>query len=168
MMDELYREVVLDHHRSPRGASALDNFDVQASGKNPSCGDEVTLQVRFDADTIAAVGVLSRGCAISTASGSMMAEVIEGLTVDQAQEVADRFKAVMHGGEFPVDVDLGDLEALEGVKQFPVRIKCALLPWVTLLDAMLAHHQGREPDTISTEGLRDDAEPMNVTLEDRR
>jgi len=167
-MDELYREVVLDHHRSPRGASALDSFDVQASGKNPSCGDEVTLQVRFDGDRIDAVGVLSQGCAISTASGSMMAEVIEGLTVDQAQAVADRFKAVMHGGEFPVDVELGDLEALAGVKQFPVRIKCALLPWVTLLDAMLAHHQGRRPETISTEGLADDAEPMSVTLEDRR
>ncbi len=86
----------------------------------------------------------------------------------EAGEVADRFKAVMHGNEFPVDVDLGDLEALEGVKQFPVRVKCALLPWVTLLDAMLAHHQGRAPAEISTEGLADHVRPMDVTLEDRR
>lgn len=167
-MDSLYREVVLDHHRSPRGARPLDRFDVQASGKNPSCGDEVTLQIRFDGDRIEAVGVLCQGCAISTASGSMMAELIEGLAVAEAEQVADRFKAVMQGGAFPVDLDLGDLEALEGVKQFPVRIKCALLPWVTLLDAILAHHRGRDRAEISTEGLGDHAEPMDVTLEDRR
>jgi nitrogen fixation NifU-like protein len=167
-MDSLYREVVLDHHRNPRGARPLDDYDVQASGKNPSCGDEVTLQVRFDGDRIAAVGVLSEGCAISTSSGSMMAELIEGRSLAEVEQVADRFKAVMHGNEFPTDVDLGDLEALEGVKQFPVRIKCALLPWITLLDALLAHHQGREPEEISTEGLSDSAEPMDVTLEDRR
>ncbi|MEZ4387578.1 MAG: SUF system NifU family Fe-S cluster assembly protein [Candidatus Krumholzibacteriia bacterium] len=128
----------------------------------------MTLQIRFDGERIAAVGVLSHGCAISTASGSMMAELIEGLTVAEAEEVADRFRGVMHGNEFPIDLDLGDLEALEGVRQFPVRIKCALLPWVTLLDAVLAHHQGRPPGAVSTEGLPDHAGPMDVTLEDRR
>ena len=167
-MDSLYREVVLDHNRNPRGSRSLDDHDVQVSGTNPSCGDEVTLQVRFDGERIAAVGVLSQGCAISTSSGSMMAELIEGLTVAEAEQVADRFKAVMHGDEFPIDVDLGDLEALEGVRQFPVRIKCALLPWVTLLDALLAHHQGREPGVVSTEGLGDHAGSMDVTVEDRR
>jgi nitrogen fixation NifU-like protein len=167
-MDALYREVVLDHHRNPRGASPLEDYDVQAAGKNPSCGDEVTLQVRFDGDRIAAVGVLCQGCAISTSSGSMMAELIEGATVQEAAKLADRFKQVMHGDEFPVDVDLGDLEALEGVKKFPVRIKCALLPWITLLDAVLAHREGREPDPVSTEGLTDDGRPMDVTLEERK
>jgi nitrogen fixation NifU-like protein len=137
-------------------------------GKNPSCGDEVTLQVKFDGDVLTQVGVLSRGCAISTSSGSMMAELIEGCTTDQAQQLADRFKQVMHGDEFPVDIDLGDLEALEGVKQFPVRIKCALLPWVTLLDAILAHHQGRDPDPVNTEGTAADGRPMEVTVEERR
>ncbi|MBD3221832.1 SUF system NifU family Fe-S cluster assembly protein [bacterium] len=167
-MDSLYREVVLDHHRNPRGSRPLDDYDVQASGKNPSCGDEVTLQVRFDGERIAGVGVLSQGCAISTSSGSMMAELIEGRSLDEVETIADRFKAVMHGDDIPTDVDLGDLEALEGVRQFPVRIKCALLPWITLLDALIAHHQGREPDVISTEGLTEDGRPMDVTLEDRR
>jgi len=167
-MDSLYREVVLDHHRNPRGARPLDEYDVRASGKNPSCGDEVTLQVRFDGDRLAGVGVLSEGCAISTSSGSMMAELIEGRTVAEVETIADRFKAVMHGDDIPTDIDLGDLEALEGVRQFPVRIKCALLPWITLLDALIAYHQGREPDVISTEGLADDGKPMDVTLEDRR
>ncbi len=167
-MDALYREVVLDHHRHPRGAEPIDDFDVQAAGKNPSCGDEVTLQMKFDGDRIAAVGVLSQGCAISTSSGSMMAELVEGLTVAEAGEVADRFRKVMHGDSFPVDLDLGDLEALEGVKKFPVRIKCALLPWVTLLDAILAQRQGRDPRPVSTEDVSKDGTTMDVTLEERQ
>ena len=166
-MDSLYREVVLDHHRHPRGARPLENYDVQASGKNPSCGDEVTLQVRFDGDRIAAVGVLSQGCAISTSSGSMMAELVEGLSVAEARAVADRFREVMHGEDFPTDVDLGDLEALEGVKKFPVRIKCALLPWVTLLDAILARREGREPRPASTEDVTAHGHPMDVSLDER-
>jgi nitrogen fixation NifU-like protein len=166
-MDALYREVVLDHHRNPRGAQPLVDYDTQAAGKNPSCGDEVTLQVRFDGDRIAAVGVLSTGCAISTSSGSMMAELVEGLTVAEAGQLADRFRQVMHGDEFPVDIDLGDLEALEGVKQFPVRIKCALLPWVTLLDAIVASREGREPRPVSTEDVTEDGRPMDVTIEQR-
>jgi len=166
-LDALYREVVLDHHRHPRGAHPLAHYDVQASGKNPSCGDEVTLQVAFAGERIAAVGVLSHGCAISTSSGSMMAELIEGRTVAEAAAVAERFRAVLHGAEFPTDVDLGDLEALEGVKKFPVRIKCALLPWVTLLDAILAHRQGRAPAPVSTEGTAAGGRPMDVTVKER-
>ncbi len=70
----------------------------------------------------------------------------------------------MHGEEWPADLDLGDLEALQGVKKFPVRVKCALLPWVTLLDAILAHAEGRAPDPVSTEGLTIDGKPMDVTI----
>ena len=166
-LDALYREVVLDHHRHPRGAKSLADFDVQASGKNPSCGDEVTLQVRFEDDRIAEVGVLSQGCAISTSSGSMMAELIEGLSIAEARAVAERFRKVMHGGEFPTDVDLGDLEALAGVKKFPVRIKCALLPWITLLDAILARREGREPRPVNTEDLDVAGRGMDVSFEER-
>ena len=149
--DSLYREVVLDHHRNPRGSTPLANPDISASGKNPSCGDEVTLQLQFDGDRISGVGVLSRGCAVSTSSGSMLAEVIDGLTTAEAQQVADVFKQVLKGDTNPPEIDLGDLEVLSGVSKFPVRIKCALLPWVTLLDAILAHQQGREPEAVSTE-----------------
>jgi nitrogen fixation protein NifU and related proteins len=163
-LDSLYREVVLDHHRHPRGNRPLAAFDVEASGKNPSCGDDVTLQVKFDGDRLAQVGVISHGCAISTSSGSMMAEIIEGRTIAEAEAVAERFKAVMHGDQWPVDLDLGDLEALQGVKQFPVRVKCALLPWVTLLDAILAHAGGRAPRPVSTEGVAAGGQPMDVTI----
>ena len=166
-IDDLYREVILDHHRHPRGRERLLDPDVTAEGRNPSCGDEVTLQLDFDGDRISAVGVDARGCAISTSSGSMLADLIEGMTVAEAQQVADSFRRTLHGEEFPVDVDLGDLEALQGVQKFPVRIKCAILPWVTMLDAILAHRQGRDPRPISTEDLRDDGAPMDVNVKEK-
>lgn len=166
-LDALYREVVLDHHRHPRGARPLASPDIEASGKNPSCGDEVTLQMSFAGDRIADVGVLTQGCAISTSSGSMMAELVKGRTTTEAAELAERFRQVMHGESFPTTVDLGDLEVLEGVKQFPVRVKCALLPWITLLDAVLARREGREPRPINTEGLPAGGPPMQVDVKEK-
>ncbi|MDY0110230.1 MAG: SUF system NifU family Fe-S cluster assembly protein [Candidatus Krumholzibacteria bacterium] len=166
-LDTLYREVVLEHHRHPRGNRPLADPDIEASGQNPSCGDDVVLQMRFEGDRIAAVGVLTRGCAISTSSGSMMAELIEGRTVSEAAALAERFREVMQGKTFPAEVDLGDLSVLEGVKQFPVRIKCALLPWLTLLDAILARRQGRPPQPLDTEGLPAGGPPMQVDLKER-
>jgi nitrogen fixation protein NifU and related proteins len=136
-LDALYREVVLDHHRHPRGNRRLEQADVEVAGQNPSCGDEVSMQLRFDGDRIAEVAVFSHGCAISTASGSMLAELIRGRTLAEARRLADTFKAALHGDAAPDEIDLGDLEALTGVRKFPVRVKCALLPWVTLLDAVL-------------------------------
>ena len=166
-IDDLYREVILDHHRHPRGREPLADPDVTAEGKNPSCGDEVTLQMKFDGDTISDVGVIARGCAISTSSGSMLADLIEGMSLADAERVAEAFRRILHGQEFPVDVDLGDLEALQGVQKFPVRIKCAILPWVTMLDAILAHKQGRDPRPVSTEGVSDDGAPMDVNVKEK-
>jgi nitrogen fixation NifU-like protein len=163
-IDDLYREVILDHHKHPRGNRPLADYDVQAEGKNPACGDEVTLQLKFDGDRIAGVGVLAHGCAISTSSGSMLAETVNGLKIAEAKRVAAAFREVLHGEKFPNDVDLGDLEALSGVQKFPVRIKCAVLPWVALLDAILAHKEGREPIPVSTEGVTDTADPMQVNV----
>ncbi len=140
-LDELYRQVILDHHRHPRGRQALERPDLEANGLNPSCGDEVTLQLELDGDRIAEVAVLGRGCAVSTASGSMLAEIIRGRTVNEARQIAEVFKEMMQGEEIPDELDLGDLEALTGVRKFPVRIKCALLPWVTLLDDALGRLQ---------------------------
>ncbi|MFO7654172.1 MAG: SUF system NifU family Fe-S cluster assembly protein [Candidatus Krumholzibacteriia bacterium] len=165
-IDDLYREVILDHHRHPRGDRPLEAPDVEASGVNPACGDEVKLQMAFDGDRIAGVGVLSRGCAISTSSGSMLAELVEGMTVAEAEQAAAAFRKVLHGDEFPTEVDLGDLEALAGVQKFPVRIKCALLPWVTLLDALLAKKQGREPRPVSTEGTGGEGSSMDVSYKE--
>jgi len=150
-LDALYREVVMDHHRRPRGAQRLQAPAVHAEGVNPSCGDEVCLELDIAEGRIRDACVQTRGCAVSTASGSMLAELIRGRSIEDARRVADVFKRVMHGEEAPSEVDLGDLEALTGVRKFPVRIKCALLPWVTLLDAMLAREQGRETARATTE-----------------
>jgi nitrogen fixation NifU-like protein len=166
-IDDLYREVILDHHRHPRGREPLADPDVTAEGRNPSCGDEVTLQLNFDGDRISQVGVDARGCAISTSSGSMLADLIEGMTVAEAEQVADAFRGILHGGELPADLDLGDLEALQGVQKFPVRVKCAILPWVTMLDAIIAHRQGRAPRPVSTEGTGANGAPMDVNVKER-
>ncbi len=150
-LDELYREVVLDHHRHPRGRQPLPRVDARAHGFNPVCGDEVQLALALDGDRIEGVEVQGRGCAICTASGSMMAELLPGLPVPEAEARAESFRAVMHGGSWPDGSDPGDLEALEGVKRFPVRVKCALLPWVTLRDALRAVREGRAEAQSTTE-----------------
>jgi len=156
MMDELYREVILDHHRAPRRNSPLASPDAEAAGKNPSCGDEVTLQLAFDGDRIADAAVVTHGCAIATASGSILAELVVGRTRAEARRLADAFREVMHSadGELADDLDPGDLEVLTGVRKFPLRVKCALLPWITLLEAVLAQAEGRDAAEITTEETR--------------
>ncbi len=152
-MDDLYREVILDHHRTPRGSEPLAGPDAEAAGKNPSCGDEVTLQLELDGDRIVGLSVRSQGCAIATASGSILAEVASGLTLEQARRLAESFREVMHSddGVLPDEPDPGDLEVLTGVRKFPVRVKCALLPWITLLEAAAARQEGRNPGETTTE-----------------
>jgi len=152
-MDELYREVILDHHRAPRGAGTLDAPDLEAAGKNPSCGDELTLQLRLDGERIAEVSAVTCGCAIATASGSILAELITGRTLAEVRELADAFREHMHGDddELPDALDPGDLDVLTGVRRFPARIKCALLPWMTVLEALASHEQSRLADVSTTE-----------------
>jgi len=150
-LDQLYREVVLDHHRRPRGRTPLPRVDARAHGLNPVCGDEIHLHLSLDGDRITGVEVQGRGCAICTASGSIMAEVIPGRTEVEATAFAEVFRNVMHGKVAPPTVDMGDLEALEGVKKFPVRVKCALLPWVTLVDALRVWRNGATEGTATTE-----------------
>jgi nitrogen fixation NifU-like protein len=106
--------------------------DIQAHELNPFCGDEVTLQIKLDSQgRVTEVSSVSRGCSIIQASASMMADVMEGKTLEQLMELSQRFRSFMQGGDKGA-MDLGDLEALQVVRQYPVRIKCALLPWVAL------------------------------------
>ena len=142
-LDALYRDVILVHYRSPRGRAELPDPDLVNEGQNPLCGDEVTVAVKLAGDTFGQVHVHGRGCSISTASGSMMAEVLAGKSRAEAERIADAFKKMMHGEPLPAGLDAGDLDALEGVKKFPVRVKCALLPWTTLTDALKAHDAGQ-------------------------
>lgn len=150
-LDDLYREVVLDHHRRPRGREPLARVDASARGFNPVCGDEVEVRVTVEGARLAAVQVAGRGCAICTASGSMLAELARGQALPDARRLADGFRDLMHGRVPPPGVDLGDLEALAGVARFPVRVKCAMLPWVTFEDALGALATGRSAGVVSTE-----------------
>lgn len=150
-LDELYREVVLDHHKRPRGRTPLHKVDARAHGFNPVCGDEVMLSVALDGDAITGVQLEGRGCAICTASGSIMAELVPGRTADQANAIGDAFRDMLRGHRVSDEVDLGDLEALQGVRKFAVRVKCAMLPWVTLADAIRAWRAGERVAESTTE-----------------
>jgi len=141
-LDDLYREVVLDHYRHPRGRKKLENPDVNVEGFNPSCGDQVHVALDLEGDRVRDVEVECQGCSISVASGSMMAELLVGKTQREVNQLAESFKATMHGRDPEPGLDLGDLEALEGVRQFPVRIKCALLAWTTVQEALAAFRVG--------------------------
>ncbi len=144
-LDELYREVILDHHRRPRGREPLPGpADLRAEGKNPSCGDELLLELACADGAIAGTHVDCRGCAIATASGSILSELVVGRSPEQARALAEAFREAMHSpdGALPDELDPGDLEVLTGVRKFPARVKCALLPWITLLSALDAPGRG--------------------------
>lgn len=142
-LDELYREVILDHYRNPRRRGSLSGDHLHADGNNPSCGDEFSLDVVVEDGVITDAAMQGQGCSISQASGSMMMDAIVGKSVADVEDLTRKFKVMMtiEDGEDPVDPDrpgaaLGDLEALQGVRKFPVRIKCADLAWTTLEDAL--------------------------------
>ncbi len=135
-LDALYREVVLDHYKRPRGRKKIEHPNLCTSGFNPTCGDQVMLSLEVESDRISGLEVQCQGCSISVASSSMMAELLAGKSKEEAQRLFDTFRCMMHGQNPDPEVDLGDLEALSGVAQFPVRIKCALLAWTTMAEAL--------------------------------
>lgn len=132
MLDELYREIILDHYRSPRNRGDLPDADTKVRGSNPICGDEVTLSLKIHDGVIAAARSLGNGCSISQASTSIMTQAITGQSLDDALALVEAVEGMMHGGAVPEGPNLDDLAALEGVRKFPARVKCALLPWETL------------------------------------
>jgi len=143
-VEELYREVILDHYRNPRNRASIDHVDAHAEGTNPLCGDEVTIDLHYEGDRVSELSVRGQGCSISQSSASMMSEAIRGKTASEIRELTVKFKGMMsieEGTDPGLDPDrpgavLGDLEALQGVRRFPVRIKCADLAWTTLAEAL--------------------------------
>ena len=133
-LDDLYQEIILDHYRSPRNRGACEECDHSVHHDNPLCGDELDLALQLERGRIHRIAFSGRGCSISQASASMMTERVKGETLEQALSIAEVVRRMMHGE--PPAVDLGDLMALEGVSRFPVRVKCALLPWMALRDAL--------------------------------
>ena len=137
-LDELYRDIVLDHYRSPRNSEPLESPDSEGEAVNPFCGDEVRIQLAVSDGLIDAVSIAGMGCSISQASASLMGSAIEAKTLPEALALLGAFRAQMEGRQVEEGVDLGDLAALEGVKRYPVRIKCSLLGWTALEDAIKA------------------------------
>ena len=138
-LDELYRDLILDHYRQPRNHRALAHPTCSTDGENPLCGDQVTIGLALAQDRITDIGFTGRGCSISQASTSMMTECVKGKTVAEARDVIRQFKAMMLEGAAPAPV-LGDLEALQGVRKFPVRVKCAALGWNVLEQLLNTNH----------------------------
>ncbi len=145
MLETIYKELILDHYRKPRNKAPLVGPTVAVSMRNPLCGDEVELMLRIGDDRIADARFGGQGCSISQASVSMMTETLKGRTLDEALELEGKFLALMRGEEEPKrDKALGDLRALEGVSKLPVRIKCALLGWNALDEAVKAYRRSDE------------------------
>ncbi len=145
-LEDLYREIILDHYRTPRNRGELPVPPARhAEGHNPLCGDEITVFIDVSSDgnvdTVGDVKVSGQGCSISQSSASMMSAAVKGKSVDDVRTLVRKFKGMMSietDGDDGADDDiaLGDLEALQGVVKFPVRIKCATLAWNTLLEAL--------------------------------
>ena len=145
-LDDLYKEIILDHYRSPRNQGELDPPAHRCEGFNPLCGDEVIVYVSLIDQKIEDIRIGGQGCSISQASASMMTEIIKGKSISEAEEIIQAFKEMMdiyeselsgeETAELSSNVDLGDLEALQGVVKFPVRIKCATLAWNTLTQSI--------------------------------
>jgi nitrogen fixation NifU-like protein len=126
-LEELYKEVILDHYRAPRNKGRLDPHDVAIERNNPLCGDEIELFLKFEGDDLQGIAFDGKGCSISQASASMMTEKVKGLDVKEAASMAESIKKMMAGEEEGDASTLGDLVSLKGVVKYPVRIKCALL-----------------------------------------
>ena len=143
LTDELYKETILDHYRSPRNRVRLRSPATAAHGYNPVCGDEIEIALQLDGETVTDVGFAGKGCSISQASASMMTEAIKGQSLADVGSIVTAFKQMMLGSG-PIDEEkLGDLEALQGVRKLPVRVKCATLAWNTLQEA-IESYQKRE------------------------
>lgn len=147
---DLYQEVIFDHYKTPRNHHALANANHVAHGHNPLCGDQVTVYMHVEDDVIRDVSFEGSGCAISTASASLMTEALKGKKVNEAEQLFQKFHHLVTDADAHPDPELGKLEVLAGVREFPARVKCATLAWHTLQSALKDHMT-----PLSDEALRE-------------
>jgi len=142
-LDALYQEIILDHYRRPRNFRELPEASCSADGKNPNCGDALTVWLKFDGDLVSDVSFQGVGCAISKASASLMTQAVKGRSRDEAAVIFEKVHRLVTGTETDAATakELGQLRALAGVAKFPMRVKCASLAWHALKSAM----DGAEP-----------------------
>jgi nitrogen fixation NifU-like protein len=141
-LDDLYKEVILDHYKNPRNKRPLPGAEVSCSANNPLCGDEITVNAHLADGRIAEVTFQGSGCSISQASASMLTEAVTGKTIEEAQHLAADVRRMLAGDVEPTEEEFGDLVALKGVVKYPVRIKCAVLSWDVLQDALGGSNDG--------------------------
>ena len=142
---ELYQQLILDHNQNPQNFRFMENATAHANGHNPLCGDEITFFLNVENDVVSDVSFQGSGCAISKASASIMTTIIKGKTVKEAEEIFDYFHTMITTGE--VNGNLGKLTVLAGVYKFPARVKCAVLSWHTMNNAL---HGNTELTTTET------------------
>ena len=147
MVDDLYQDLILDHSKRPRNCHAMDDATRNAEGYNPLCGDKLKLYVKMDGDIVKDVSFVGSGCAISTASASLMTESLKGKTREEALKLLEKFHDLLTT-DTPVTKDLGKLVVFCGVRDYPARVKCATLAWHTLKSAL---NGAAEPVTTETE-----------------
>jgi nitrogen fixation NifU-like protein len=135
-LDDIYKEVILDHYKSPRNKRELPGAELSCSGNNPLCGDEISVFAHVEDGKVLEVTFQGAGCSISQSSASMMTEAVTGVTVDDARDLAAKFRGMMAGEVEPDEEAFGDLIALKGVVKYPIRIKCAVLSWDVLQEAL--------------------------------
>lgn len=140
-LDDLYQQLILDHYRNRRGRGRIDGASASVHENNPVCGDECYLDILVEDNRIADIKADGDGCSISQAAASMLTEVAKGRDLDDALELVEHFRLMMHGEAEPDEDLLGDAIALEGVAKYPVRVKCALLSWLALRDCIADYRE---------------------------
>ena len=149
-MDDLYHDIILDHYKSPRNrAPELEGSQVHVHHSNPLCGDELDLRLRVGDEHVDAVAFDGDGCSISMASASAMSEAVIGRELGDAEDLAEAFRLMMHGEGVKREDDLLDGIAFQGVAKFPVRVKCALLGWMALRDAIESYRSGEDARRVT-------------------
>ena len=146
MVDDLYQEIILDHSKRPRNCHAMDDANRKAEGYNPLCGDKLKLFLKVENDVVTDASFVGSGCAISTASASLMTESLKGKSKDEAMKLLDKFHELLTT-DTPVSNELGKLVVFCGVRDYPARVKCATLAWHTLKSAL----NGAAAEPVSTE-----------------
>lgn len=128
-LDTLYRQVIMDHYKNPRNKGVLEDGSLTVNMNNPTCGDRIQLTMQVEDGIVTDAKFEGEGCSISMSSASMMTQAIKGKTAEEALKLSNIFSDMMLGKDYDEDMDLGDIEALQGVSKFPARIKCATLAW---------------------------------------
>ena len=148
-LDGLYGDMILDHYRSPRHRTPVQDADVEAEEFNPFCGDRVILQLKLDdEERVVRVAAHSEGCSIIQATASMMAEALQGKSLSELDDLSEQFRSMLQGQPLPerVDEELTKLKSLTVVRRYPVRIKCALLPWTALEEGIKNYRSSQARD----------------------